>query len=142
MEEEDEDSSDDESDDGTDTYDETSDMFAMMPLIKKMRSPPLQFSSVEIEDDDDEESDEEDDDEHALTRVASQHSPPELTHDADSDSEDDSMPSSPEAESDLHFNDKERQTITTTAGFYDHKSQQHQIDDYAMQQTGSLIAAY
>ena len=119
-------------------------MFAMMPLIKKMRSPPVQFSSVQIEDDDDEEdSDQEDDGEHTLTRVASQHSPPELTHDAESDSEDDSMPSSPEAEPALQFGEKELQTIAAT-GFYDPKSQQ-QMGDYVMQQTHpaqTLISAY
>ena len=118
----------------------------MMPVIKKMRSPPVQFSSVQIEDDDegdyDEDYDEEDDDEHTLTRVASQYSPPELTHDADSDSEDDSMPPSPDAEPALHFSEKERQAVPAT-GFYDHKSQH--IEDYVLQpshSTSTLISAY
>ncbi|KAK5132799.1 hypothetical protein LTR08_008600 [Meristemomyces frigidus] len=143
AEEEDEDDSDAESDDGSDTYDEDAEMFAMMPLIKKMRSPPVQFSTIEIDDDDDEDYDQEDDDEHSLTRVSSKHSPPELTHDADSDSEDDSMPSSPETEPALQYSEKKRQNISAT-GFYDVKSQQ-QIEDYDMQQTHSpqtLIPAY
>jgi len=140
SEEEDEDDSDAESDD-SDVYDEDAEMFDMMPTIRKLRSPPVTISSTEIEEDD-EEYDEEDDDDHVLTRVASRHSPPELTHD-DSDSEDESMPTSPESEPAMHFSEKERQTITTT-GFYDVKSQQG-LEDYIIQQAQqpqTLIAAY
>lgn len=127
AEEDDEDDSDLESDDGSEIYDEDSEMFNI-PL-RKIRSPPVEFSSEEI-DDDDMESDDEFDDEHTLSRVPSnQHSPPELTLDSDSDSEDD-MPASPEQPL-FELSDKERSQIATTT-FYDIKSteallaQQHQ----------------
>lgn len=137
-----EDDSDEESDNGSD-YDEDAEMFDMMPTIKKMRSPPVTVSSMEIDEEDEEEYDEEYDTEHALSRVASKHSPPELTHDSDSDSDDESMPSSPEAEPAMQFSEKDRQTMTTTS-FYDAKSQQG-LEDYIMQQAQqpqTLIAAY
>jgi hypothetical protein len=133
--------SDDESDDGSE-YDDDAEMFNI-PL-RKVRSPPVTFSSSEITMDlDDEMDDEEDDDEHALTRVASKHSPPELVED-ESDSEDESMPSSPEAQETFELDEKERQAITTTS-FYDAKSHQG-LEDYIMQQAQQpqvpLIAAY
>ena len=136
LEEDDEDS-DSESDDGSDV--DEMEMFDMMPL-RKIKSPPVEISSSELYDEDmDMESalyDDEDDDAHALTRVASQHSPPELTHDADDSDSDDEMPPSPENIV-LELSQKERQAITTTA-FYDIKPQQA-LEDYVSQQP--LIAA-
>lgn len=125
--EDDEDDSDLESDDGSDIYDEDEEMFNI-PL-RKIRSPPVEISSHEV-DEDMESDDDEYEEELALSRVPSnRHSPPELTLDSDSDSEDD-MPSSPE-QSLFELSEKERQQIATTA-FYDSKSseallaQQHQ----------------
>ena len=128
----------DESDsDSDDEYDEDAELYAI-PL-RKIKSPPVTFSSQEIEDEDmDAEYDEEYDEEHALIRVASKHSPPELTHD-DSDSEDESMPNSPE-EASLEYSEKERQQIATTA-FYDIKQQQG-LEDFIMMQPPQQIAAF
>jgi hypothetical protein len=136
---------DDDSDDGSDYDEDDADMF--IPL-RKIKSPPVTISSMEIpedeEDDDDTIYDEDDEEDMpSLTRVASKHSPPELTHDSDSDSEDESMPPSPESTT-LEFSDKERQAIATTT-FYDAKSQQG-LEEYIMQQAqqpqAPLIAAY
>lgn len=111
----DEDDSDMDSDDGSDIYDEDEEMFNI-PL-KKIRTPPIEISSEEISED--AESDDEFDAEHALTRAPSQHSPPELTLDSESDSEDESMPSSPEHESTFDLSsEKTQQVITTTTDFY------------------------
>lgn len=63
------------------------------------------------EDEDMEDEDYEDD--LALTRTSSTH-PPELLHEDDSDSEDDSMPPSPETALDA-FSEKQRQAIATTS---------------------------
>lgn len=143
--EEDEDSdSDDESDAGSDIYDEDEEMFTL-PLPTKIASAPVIFSSSAIEDSDSDEEMEDDDEydeELTLSRVASHYtlSPPELTHDSsDSDSEDDSMPSSPEQPA-FELSEKERQSITTTS-FYSPKSQQG-LEDYIRQQSQPLIAAY
>ena len=126
--------SDDESDDGSELDDE--EMFSIPPRIK---SAPITISSAEVDEDAeyDEESEEE---ELALTRVSSnQLSPPELTLDDDSDSEDDDydVPASPE-DALLQLSEKQRQAIATTA-FYDYQSEQG-IDDF-LQAQQPLIAA-
>lgn len=123
--EEDEDSSDDEEDE---------EMFKI-PL-RKMRSPPVLFSSEEMEIDEDDEFD----DDLALTRVISQHSPPELMQDYDSDEEDDSMPPSPEQAS-LEYTDKEREAIATSS-FYSSKSQEGMEDFIMHPAQPQLIASY
>lgn len=133
--EEDDEDSDMESDDGSDIYDEDADMFNI-PL-RKIKSPPVEVTSQEIDEDGDADYDAEyDDDELTLTRVESQHSPPELTLDdsEDSDSEDESMPSSPESPM-FELSEKEREAIATTA-FYDRK-----MEDYLMQQPQQPIIA-
>ncbi|KAF7185738.1 hypothetical protein HII31_12969 [Pseudocercospora fuligena] len=133
AEEDEDDDSDMESDDGSDIYDEDAEMFNI-PL-KKIRSPPVEISSEEIDDEAD--SDDEFDDEHALIRVPSQHSPPELTLDSESDSEDESMPSSPEQPA-FELSEKERQAITTT-DFY---SKPQSIENLlAQQHQQPMIAA-
>jgi len=69
--------------------------------------------------DDDAAEDDETSTELALTRTPSRHSPPELSHDADSDSSDDEqMPPSPPLS--YGFTEKQRQAIATTS-FYDKK---------------------
>lgn len=135
SEEEDDDDSDSNSDDGSDVYDEDAEMFEHMSIpLRKVKSPPVTISSAELEEDDyddDADYDEDDDEEHALTRVASKHSPPELLHDSDSDSDDD-MPPSPEQPS-MELDEKQREVIATTT-FYDAKSQTG-LEDYIMQQS-------
>ncbi|PPJ54525.1 hypothetical protein CBER1_02518 [Cercospora berteroae] len=131
--EDDEDDSDLESDGGSDIYDEDEEMFNI-PL-RKIRSPPVEISSREV-DEDMESDDDEYEEELALSRVPSnRHSPPELTLDSDSDSEDD-MPSSPE-QSLFELSEKERQQIATTA-FYDSKSSEALL---AQQHRQPMIAA-
>ena len=139
AEKDDEDDSDMESDDGSDIYDEDDEMFNI-PL-RKIRSPPVEITSQEIDEDDSDADYEDDeyDDEHTLTRVASQHSPPELTmEDSDSESEDESMPNSPE-QSTFELSEKEREAITTTA-LCDIKSQRG-IEDYIMSQPQQPLVA-
>ncbi|KAF2210258.1 hypothetical protein CERZMDRAFT_121885 [Cercospora zeae-maydis SCOH1-5] len=128
AENDEEDDSDLESDDGSDISEEDEEMFNIP--VGNIRSPPVEISSHEI-DADMESDDDEYEEELALSRVPSnRHSPPELTLDSDSDSEDD-MPSSPE-QSLFELSEKERQQIATTA-YYDVKPseallarQQHQ----------------
>ncbi|KAH9834330.1 Protein Ecm13-like [Teratosphaeria destructans] len=137
-----------ESDDGSE-YDDT-EMFSI-PL-RKIKSPPVTVSSMEIPEEDEDEEDEdedtiydEDDDEDMpnLTRVTSHHSPPELTHDSDSDSEDEPTPPSPESTT-MDFSEKQRRTIPTTA-FYNARPSQPGLEDYIMQRAhqpqAPLIAA-
>ncbi|KAF2725048.1 hypothetical protein K431DRAFT_281519 [Polychaeton citri CBS 116435] len=136
-EEDDEDSSDDESDDGSSVYDEEEeDGDDYYVPLRKMRSPPVEFSSIEIDEEYD--SDDDDMEMEPLTRVSSRHSPPELTHD-DSDSDEEPMPPSPE-NSTLDYSDKERQAITTTT-FYDHRSRQQIEELFPQQPQAPAIAA-
>ncbi|TKA66000.1 hypothetical protein B0A55_11854 [Friedmanniomyces simplex] len=142
---------DSESDDGSDYDDDAEQLFASIP-VGRMRSSPVQVDSMEVDDDEDEEDsdlDAEFDEEHALQRVpSSRQSPPELLdscEDDSSDSEDESMPSSPETQS-FELDEKERETITTTA-FYDAKVPRG-LEHYIVQQQSQqrqvapLIAAY
>lgn len=114
--------------------------------IRKLAAAPVSISSQEVDSDDESDYDMEDDDEndevHALERVMSKHSPPELTLDSeDSESEDESMPSSPE-NSTFELSAKEaNHALQQTTQFYDaHKSQG--LEDYIVQQSHHpLIAA-
>ena len=101
------DSSDSESDDDDEM--ETADPIA----LRKVPQAPTTITTIEYDDDEDME-DEDSEDDLALTRTSSAH-PPELLHeDEDSESEDDSMPPSPEMPLDA-FSDKQRQAIATTS---------------------------
>ena len=83
--------------------------------------------------------DEEYDEEHALTRVPSKHSPPELALD-DSDSEDDSMPPSPDQPT-MELSEKSRQQLSNA--LYGNKSQSASMEDYIMHDPQRpLISAY
>ncbi|WPH02906.1 Hypothetical protein R9X50_00577400 [Acrodontium crateriforme] len=140
--------SDADSDASSDFYDEDEDIFTLA-LPTKIATAPVIISSsaIEVSDSDEEMDDDDDyDEELNLSRVASRYtlSPPDLTHDSsESDSEDDSMPSSPE-ESNFELSEKDRQSITTTS-FYSPKSQSG-LEDYiqqqSQQQSQPLIAAY
>ncbi|OQO10461.1 hypothetical protein B0A48_03758 [Cryoendolithus antarcticus] len=134
IDEDDEEDSDSDSDAGSDIYDEDEDLFSM-DIPKNLRQAPVVIESAEI---DEEDYDDEDDEHHALVRVPSKHSPPELLSD-DSDSEDESTPSSPEAPA-LELSEKERQAITNLP-FFSQKSGAS-IEDYIMQDQQPLIAAY
>ena len=100
-------SSDSESDD-----DDEMDMADPIAL-RKVPQAPTTITTIEY-DDDDNMDDEDSEDDLALTRTSSAH-PPELLHeDEDSESEDDSMPPSPEMPLDA-FSDRQRQAIATTS---------------------------
>jgi hypothetical protein len=99
-----------ESTDDESQYDEEEDT--------KMTSSTV-ITTTEIEEDL-EEDEEADDRELALTRTPSRHTPPELSADSDSDSEDEHMPPSPPQPTFDSFTEKQRQAIATTS-FYDKK---------------------
>jgi hypothetical protein len=125
------DDSDLESDDGHDNY--SDEVMADLPQPKTPATISIAITTSEIEayDDDEDEYDED----LALTRVISHHSPPELTLDSDeSESDEESMPSSPE-NSTYDLTEKQRRMITTTS-FYD-------MQDAVMQQAANqpMIAA-
>ncbi|KAL1589434.1 hypothetical protein WHR41_01715 [Cladosporium halotolerans] len=134
--------SDAESDDGS-VYDEDAEILSIP--VRRIRTAPVVIESEEIDltdDEEDAEYDEENDEEHALTRVPSfpsQHSPPELALD-DSDSEDESMPPSPEQPT-LELSEKERQQLSTA--LYGDKSQAASMQDYITHEPQrQLVAAY
>lgn len=101
-----------------------------MPTI---RVTPVELDSEELDDSD---YDEEDDEEHALVRVPSRRDspPPELL--SDDESEDESMPPSPEQVT-LQYNEKDHQSL-----FYDNAKSQRDLEHYAIRQSQPMIAAY
>ena len=104
-----EEDSENESDaDGEDEDDEVS--YGTAAPIRRFVSPPATTDAMDL-DSDEEEDDEECYEHLQLTRTPSRSSPPELLHESDSDSEDDSMPPSPPApEMQMPvFSEKERQ---------------------------------
>ena len=91
-----------------------------VPAIPPRRTPPqlTAVTTTEIDDDDDMDIDEDYEEDLALTRTSSAH-PPELLHESDSESDDDSLPPSP-PQPDMPldaFSQKQRQAIATTS-FY------------------------
>jgi hypothetical protein len=133
LEEESDDDSDLESEDGYDTYED--DVMVELPQPKALPSP-IEITAAEVtaSEELDEDEDEYDGD-LALTRVISRHSPPGLTSDSDeSESDEESMPSSPE-QSTYDLTEKQRRMITTSS-FYE-------MQDALMQQASNhpLIAA-
>ncbi|KAI9848360.1 MAG: hypothetical protein M1838_000546 [Thelocarpon superellum] len=116
MEEAESDSSDSESE----SDEEESFMAAAIPLqrMSKAAVPKVSVEAVEVVDEDiSDYEDDEDYSELALVRTSSRQ-PPELSHDSDEDSEDDSMPPSPPQPTFL-LPEKQRNGIATTS-FYDH----------------------
>lgn len=82
-------------------------------MLRKFHQAPVTITTAEYDEDEDME-DEDYEDDLALTRTSSEH-PPELLHeDSDSESEDDSLPPSPEMPLDA-FSEKQRQAIATTS---------------------------
>ena len=111
----------DSSDSDSDSDDEVEVQF-VQPTPRKSGQLSATFSEAEV-DEDEEMTDEDFDDDLALTRTSSIH-PPELLHDSDSDSEDDSMPPSPpQTELQLDaFSEKQRKAIATTSFYQSSKS--------------------
>lgn len=136
AEELEEDSSDEESDDDESFYEDVHHL---------VRATPSSYSvsAVEVDEDDEFEEDYEYDEEHALTRVDSH--PPELVH-GDSDSEDESMPSSP-TQSDIDLSESQHaQPIKTTPYLdkMDHTSQHEYLADSVIiaQRQAPMISVY
>ena len=106
-------SSDSDSDSDSDD-DEEMQSAPPMPLRKVPQAPATVTINTAEYDEDENMEDEDYEDDLALTRTSSAH-PPELLHeDSDSESEDDSMPPSPEMPLDA-FSEKQRQAIATTS---------------------------
>lgn len=107
-------------------YDEDEEMEDEAPAafsLRRIPSTPI-FATVQEISEEDEEFEDDGEEDYAqltLTRTHS-HSPPELSHDDSSDSEDDSMPPSPPSTA-LEFTEAQRKQIATTS-FYDNDSQQ------------------
>jgi len=165
---------DSDSDSDSDDYDSDAEMFDLSVPLRRPRSPPMNISpSTELSDDDDDDDDEEEEEEdypdseydaeHALTRVASQHSssssssssssPPELLHDSSSDSDsDDDMPPSPEQPmmmiADFDGSGKGRRQqqhqiiapTTLTTAFYNNAKDRAGLKDYIVQQAPMIEA--
>ncbi|KAL1301786.1 hypothetical protein AAFC00_005981 [Neodothiora populina] len=130
---------DSDSDSDSDIYEEDEPEFTM-----SLQQSEYTVTSREIEEDEEDEldfelQDMEYDDEHALTRVDSH--PPELVHEDSSDSEDESMPTSPN-ESELDFSQYQpTQPIKTTP--YSHKIDEREHFRLANSiQQGPMISAY
>ncbi len=87
-------------------YDEDAQM-----ITPATQEPVITTAEVDEEDEDFEEDDEEDYGDLALTRTASRHSPPELSSDSESDSEDESMPPSPPCTTFDAFTEHQRQAM-------------------------------
>lgn len=122
---------DDEDSDDSDLESEVDEAELYDLPVPNIRQPPVIIESHEI----DEDFDDEDDEEHALIRVPSRHSTPELASD-DSESEDESMPSSPE-QATFEYSEKERQEAVA---LFDTKSTG--MEDYVMHQSQPMIAAF
>lgn len=149
IEEEQIDEDSDSESDSDSEYDEDMEEMFTIQVRRRVVVPPVEISSAEVEEnyasDEELEFDDDDDEERSLTRLASKHSPPELLHDSDSDSEEDEC-QSPEQPA-LELEEKQRQSISSTA-FYDVKARKG-LEDYIMQHTqhqhqpqAPFIAAY
>ena len=94
--------------------DDDEEMQSTQPItLRKVPQAATTITTTEYDEDEDME-DEDYEDDLALTRTSSAH-PPELLHeDSDSESEDDSMPPSPEMTFES-FSEKQRQVIATTS---------------------------
>ncbi|MCJ1267320.1 hypothetical protein MMC22_007205 [Lobaria immixta] len=105
----------------SDSESDDEDVQYAQPIPLRRRPQITTVTAVEL-DDEDMEDDEDYEDDLALTRTASH--PPELLHESDSESEDDSMPPSPpQTEMPLDaFSEKQRQAIATTS-FYQSMSE-------------------
>ncbi|MCJ1472566.1 hypothetical protein MMC13_001215 [Lambiella insularis] len=98
--EEEEDSSDDESE----TSDDDEEMSYTADPLRPVPSPPTMITTTEMDID----SDADEDDEDLLLTRSSSRSPPELLHESDSESDDDSMPPSPQHTLDA-YSEQQRQ---------------------------------
>ena len=102
-----------ESSDSDSDADDDEEMQITEPIaLRKIPQAPVTITTAEYEEDEEME-DEDFEDDLTLTRTSSEH-PPELLDDSDSESEDDSMPPSPEMHLDP-FSEKQRQAIATTS---------------------------
>lgn len=95
-----------EDSDSDSDYDEGEEMIA--PVAQ---APVITINQVTEDDEEFEDDEEEDYEDLALTRTASRHSPPELSSDSESDSDDEHMPPSPPSTTFDAFTEHQRQAI-------------------------------
>ena len=91
--------------------DSDSDYDEDVEMINEIAEAPVVTTAEVDEEDDFEGDDEEDYGDLALTRTASRHSPPELSEDSESESEDEHMPPSPPTATFDAFTEHQRQAI-------------------------------
>lgn len=145
--EEDSDDSDSDSDSDSDIYEEDVPVIAAPARRRSVSPPPAQYiiSEEELSDEDEEDFEYDEDEELELTRVPSHH-PPELIHE-DSDSDDESMPPSPEQPS-LELTEKQRQQAMATSAFFEKQAANQQPHLYQPElliterNNGAMVAAY
>ena len=102
-----------ESSDSDSDSDDDEEMQTAEPMaLRKVPQAPVSITAVEYDEDEDME-DEDYEDNLALTRTSSEH-PPDLLLDEDSESDDDSMPPSPEMPLDA-LSESQRKAIATTS---------------------------
>jgi hypothetical protein len=97
-----------EDSDSDSDYDEDENM-----ITPSTETPAITTTEVDREEEDFEEDEEEDYGDLALTRTISRHSPPELSSDSESDSEDEQMPPSPPSTTFDAFTEHQRQAIAS-----------------------------
>lgn len=118
------------------TEEEQEEPLAQVEIIQE------EVETEEVEEESDVEEDEESDSEElALTRTPSRHSPPALTMDVDSESDDESMPPSPPQPTIDTLDTKQRQAIATTS-YYDTKDASISPVGYYDQRQPLVVAAY
>ena len=84
--------------------------YARPTPLRRAPAPPSIITTTEMDIDSDEEEDDEYEEELALTRTSSR-TPPELLHESDSDSEDDSMPPSPPITHDAYSEQRSQSSL-------------------------------
>ncbi|GAD98697.1 hypothetical protein ANI_1_926144 [Paecilomyces variotii No. 5] len=111
-----------DSDDSSSDYDEDEFIVDSATATPFRRAPsPVAIITEQEVDEDETDSDDDYMEEHetlTLTRSSSRQSPPELSSDSDEESEDDSMPPSPEAPTFDAFSEKEHQAVSA---YFDNK---------------------
>lgn len=112
------------SDSDSDSDDEEEDSYAQSIIFNPAQASTT-VTAMEVDEDEDMEDDEYEQD-LALTRTSSNH-PPDLMHESDSDSEDDSMPPSPPLPELSTLSEKQRQAIVTTSYYPSEKSDVTQL---------------
>lgn len=125
-------------DNDSESDDEEEISYAQPMAVQRKR--PTTVTSMDINEDEDMEDDDDFEEDLALTRTSSNHLP-DLLHESDSDSEDDSMPPSPPLP-ELKLSEKQRQAIATTSYYPSEKSDMAHLspsDEDSFMQEGFFV---